>query len=263
MNSRTAVLGGGVMGGTLAAAIKAGDVGDVIVVEQDTERAAALAAELDIEVGQDFELLSNVDVVLLAVKPQDLAPLLPAVADVVDPRAVVVSLAAGVHTATIEAVFGPGRAVVRAMPNTPAVIGEGMFGMSPGRSVTDEQLELVERLLSLGGRVVVVDESVQDAVTAVSGSGPAYVFYLAEQMIAAGLAEGLDRAQARALTEQTLLGAARLLIETGEAPEDLRARVTSPGGTTWVATSLFDELGVGEGLYQGIRAAAARSAELG
>jgi pyrroline-5-carboxylate reductase len=137
-----------------------------------------------------------------------------------------------------------------------------MFGISPGPGVSDEQVAAVVALLESGGRVVVVDESKQDAVTAVSGSGPAYVFYLAEAMIAGGIEAGLDEDTARTLAAQTLVGAAKLLSESDDTAEELRRRVTSPNGTTHAAITTFDECGVKDGLIAGVAAAATRSAEL-
>ena len=200
--------------------------------------------------------------VLLVVKPQDVPALLEEIAGSVRTDATVVSLAAGITIDTMTSALPDGIAVIRAMPNTPALVGEGMFGISPGPGVSDEQVAIVEALLESGGKVVVVDESKQDAVTAVSGSGPAYVFYLAEAMIAGGIDAGLDEATARTLTAQTLVGAAKLLSESDDTAEELRRRVTSPNGTTHAAITTFDEHGVKDGLIAGVAAAAARSAEL-
>lgn len=263
MEQRTAVLGGGVMGGTLVSAIVASGNTNVVVVEKNVERAAELESLYGVTVGSELGLLAGADIILLAVKPQDMPNLLPLIAPFVDNAATVISLAAGVKTTTIEHALAKDVAVVRAMPNTPAVVGEGMFGVSAGRYVADSQLDNVIKLLSHGGKVVVIDESQQDALTAVSGSGPAYVFYLAENMIEAGVAEGLDREVARTLTAQTLVGAAKLLAESPEEPAELRRRVTSPNGSTFAATEIFDQSGVNTGLVRGIRAAARRSAELG
>jgi pyrroline-5-carboxylate reductase len=208
------------------------------------------------------EAVADADVILLVVKPQDVPGLLAEISGSVRPGATVVSLAAGIRIDAMVAALPDGVGVVRAMPNTPALVGEGMFGISPGPSVTEEQQDAVVALLESGGKVVVVDESLQDAVTAVSGSGPAYVFYLAEAMIAGGVAQGLDLDTARTLAAQTLVGAAKLLSGSDETPEELRRRVTSPNGTTHAAITTFDDRGVKDGLIAGVAAAAARSAEL-
>lgn len=259
---RIAVVGGGVMGGTLAEATTRAGHDDIVVIERSAERRADLEA-LGHATAEDVSAVAGADVILLVVKPQDVATVLPGIAASVDAGATVVSLAAGVRTATIEAALPDAVAVVRAMPNTPAVIGRGMFGVSPGSRVPADRLEAVVDLLGSGGEVVVVDESHQDAVTAVSGSGPAYLFHLAEHMIAAGIEGGLDPEDARTLTVQTLVGAAELLAGSDESPEELRRRVTSPNGTTHAAITTFDQHGVGEGIRAGVLAAIARSAELG
>jgi pyrroline-5-carboxylate reductase len=264
MTHRIAILGAGVMGETLLSAIvSAGHPADhVVVSEKRAERAAELRETYGVEVTGNAEAVTGADVVLLVVKPQDVAGLLDEIASSVHPSASVVSLAAGIRTAALAAALPDGVAVLRAMPNTPALVGEGMFGVSPGHGVDDEQLATVVALLESGGKVVVVDESLQDAVTAVSGSGPAYVFYLAEAMIAGGVAEGLDPDTARTLAAQTLVGAAALLAGSTEPPEELRRRVTSPNGTTHAAITTFDQRGVKDGLVAGVAACAARSAEL-
>lgn len=264
MAERIAILGGGVMGETLLSAIVSSgrSPDDVVVSEKSRERADELRAKHGVQVVELREAVAGADVVLVVVKPQDVVTVLDEVADVVDAGATVVSLAAGVRIATFEERLPDGVAVVRAMPNTPALVGEGMFGISPGSACDDEKLATVEALLATGGRVVVVPEEQQDAVTAVSGSGPAYVFYLAEAMIDGGVASGLDRDTARALAEQTIKGAAALLAGSDDEPAELRRRVTSPNGTTHAAITTFDEHGVDAGLRAGVEAAARRSAEL-
>jgi len=264
MTQRIAILGAGVMGETLLSAILASGhpVDHLVISEKRDDRAAELREAYGVEVTGNAEASEGADVVLLVVKPQDVPALLVEIAGSVSTGATVVSLAAGVRIATLEAALPTGVAAVRAMPNTPALVKEGMFGVSPGSAVSDEQLTTVVTLLESGGKVVVVDEDEQDAVTAVSGSGPAYVFYLAEAMIAGGVAEGLDPATARTLAAQTLVGAAKLLWGSDETAEELRRRVTSPNGTTHAAITTFDERGVKDGLVAGVAAAAARSAEL-
>ncbi|MET0931950.1 MAG: pyrroline-5-carboxylate reductase [Aeromicrobium sp.] len=264
MTQRIAILGAGVMGETLLSAIlSAGHpAGDLVISEKRDERAAELREAYGVEVTGNAEAAAGADIVLLVVKPQDVPGLLGEIADHVGNGSTVVSLAAGIRIDTMTAALPGGVAVVRAMPNTPALVGEGMFGVSPGPTVTDEQLAAVVTLLESGGKVVVVDESNQDAVTAVSGSGPAYVFYLAEAMIAGGVAAGLDPGTARTLATQTIVGAAKLLAESDDTPEELRRRVTSPNGTTHAAITTFDERDVKDGLIAGVAACAARSAEL-
>lgn len=264
MTQRIAILGAGVMGETLLSAIlRSGhSAADLVISEKREERAAELREAYGVTVTGNSEAVADADVVLLVVKPQDVAALLEEIAGSVRAEATVVSLAAGITIGTIEAALPDGVAVIRAMPNTPALVGEGMFGISPGASCSADRVDAVVRLLESGGKVVVVDEAKQDAVTAVSGSGPAYVFYLAEAMIAGGIGAGLDEDTARTLTAQTLVGAAKLLSESDDTAEELRRRVTSPNGTTHAAITTFDENGVKDGLIAGVAAAATRSAEL-
>jgi pyrroline-5-carboxylate reductase len=263
MTQRIAVLGAGVMGETLLAAIlRSGHAaGDVVISEKREDRAAELRERYAVQVTGNAEAVADADIVLIVVKPQDVPALLAEIAPALRDGATVVSLAAGTKVSTLEAAL-PGAVVVRAMPNTPALVGEGMFGVSPGSACSDDQLAAVTSLLEAGGKVVVVDEAQQDAVTAVSGSGPAYVFYLAEAMIAGGIEAGLDEATARILAVQTLIGSAKLLAESDDTAEELRRRVTSPNGTTAAAIQAFDDRGVKDALIAGVLAAAARSAEL-
>lgn len=264
MSTRIAILGGGVMGETLLSALLAAGhaAGDLVVSEKREERADELRERHGVEVTGNTEAVGGADVVLIVVKPQDVPGLLEEIASAVRTDATVVSLAAGIRIATVESALPDGFAVIRAMPNTPALVGEGMFGISPGSSCSDERLQQVRELLSTSGKVVVVDESGQDAVTAVSGSGPAYVFYLAEAMIDGGVEAGLDADTARTLATQTLVGAAKLLATSEDDATELRRRVTSPNGTTAAAIEAFDERGVHDALVAGVLAAARRSAEL-
>ena len=264
MSQRIAILGAGVMGETLLAAIlgQGHPVADLVISEKRDARAAELRERYGVEVTGNAEAVTGADTILIVVKPQDVPSLLSEIAPKVAASSTVVSLAAGILIETLEAALPDGVAVVRAMPNTPALVGEGMFGISGGSRCTDEQLTAVSTLLESGGKVVVVDESQQDAVTAVSGSGPAYVFYLAEAMIDGGIEAGLDGETARTLTAQTLVGAAKLLAGSDETADELRRRVTSPNGTTAAAIATFDDHDVKNALVAGVKAAAARSAEL-
>jgi pyrroline-5-carboxylate reductase len=264
MTQRIAILGAGVMGETLLSAILgSGHPADSLVISEKREdRAAELREAYGVSVTGNADAVAGADVILLVVKPQDIPALLEEIAGSLPADATVVSLAAGITIATIEGALPDGVAVIRAMPNTPALVGEGMFGISPGTSCSKDQLDVVVDILESGGKVVVVGEQQQDGVTAVSGSGPAYVFYLAEAMVAGGMAEGLDEETARTLVAQTLVGSAKLLTESDDTAEELRRRVTSPNGTTHAAITTFDERGVMDGLVAGVAAAAARSAEL-
>jgi pyrroline-5-carboxylate reductase len=267
--TRVAVLGAGRMGeALLAGLLKAGHPSDDLCF---TERYQVRATEVEGRLGlvrRDVaEAAATADVLFLAVKPQDIDPLLAELAEGLGaaPRAgtVVVSLCAGLPTALFEARLPVATSVIRVMPNTPMVIGEAMSVMSPGKLATDEQLDEVERLLRAVGRVLRVPESQQDAVTALSGSGPAYFFYLAEAMIEAGVLVGLSRAVAAELVVQTALGAARMLRESDEHPVVLREAVTSPAGTTAMAIRELDARGARAAVAAAVEAARDRSVELG
>jgi pyrroline-5-carboxylate reductase len=259
---RIAVLGGGVMGGTLISVLVASGVGSVVVAENNPERAQHLADEYGVDLADAVGAVRGADLIFVVVKPADVAPLVRQIAPAVRADAVVASFAAGVRCSAIEAALPSGATVIRVMPNTPALVKLGMFGVSAGTHAAPAQVQLVVDLLADAGDVAVVAEVDQDALTAVSGSGPAYVFYLAEQMIAAGVAEGLDASTARQLTVQTIQGAAALLSSSDEEPAELRRKVTSPNGTTHAAITTFDSEGVAQALQSGVRAAAARSREL-
>lgn len=264
MAIQIAIIGAGVMGETLLSAfLQAGNsTDDVVITEKREERAEELRTKYGVRVLDNVEAAKGADILLLVVKPQDMAGVLAEIGPSMRPGSTLMSLAAGIRIETIEAAVADGVAVIRAMPNTPALVGEGMFGISPGKDCTDDQLGIARALLESGGKVVVLDESHQDALTGVSGSGPAYVFYLAEAMIAGGVAAGLDQETARLLTTQTILGSAKLLAGSPDGPETLRQRVTSPNGTTAAAIATFDEHGVKESVAAGVVAAANRSAEL-
>ena len=201
--------------------------------------------------------------VLLAVKPQVMPAVLQEIAPEVRRDATVISIAAGITTAFIDSQLKGRGHIVRVMPNTPMLVGSGVSAIAAGPRATREELQWTEKLLAASGQTCVVEERLMDAVTALSGSGPAYFFYLIEAMIAAALEEGMPPDVARMLAVQTCAGAARLLQETRESPEVLRARVTSPGGTTQRAIETLEAGAVKAKLIEAVRAAAARSRELG
>ena len=201
--------------------------------------------------------------VLLAVKPQVMPKVLEEIAPAVQADATVITIAAGIRTALLDKLLGGRGRIVRVMPNTPLLVGCGMSAIAAGPRATVDDLAWAERLFSASGKCCQVDERLMDAVTAVSGTGPAYFFFLIETMIAAGVAEGLSEETAWMLSVQTCAGAARLLEESGQPPQVLRARVTTPGGTTQRAFETLEAAGVRDALVAAVRAAAARSRELG
>jgi pyrroline-5-carboxylate reductase len=200
---------------------------------------------------------------LIAVKPQDIDALLEQLRPVVTPEHLVVSVAAGIPTASVEGGLADGVPVERCMPNTPALVDQAMTAVAAGRHASANHLDIAERLLAAVGRVVRVPEHQLDAVTALSGSGPAYFFYLVEAMIDAGILLGLPRTLAAELIVQTAIGSAVMLRDSGEHPVQLREAVTSPGGTTIMAIRELEVHGVRAALIAAIEAAARRSAELG
>ncbi len=259
-----AVVGGGRMGEALLAGIvRRNGPGDVVVCERSAERGAELAGRYGVDLVDLEEAPARARVVLLAVKPQDVDGLLDLLAGHLDRDHLVVSVAAGVTTARIEAALAPGVPVVRVMPNTPALVEQGMSVLSAGAHAADEHLDEAEELLAAVGRVRRVPEVQQDAVTALSGSGPAYFFYLVEAMVDAGVALGLSRELATDLIVQTALGAAVMLRDSGQDAEALRAAVSSPNGTTVAAIAEFDRHDVRAAMAAAVAAAHARSLELG
>jgi len=259
------LLGGGRMGEALAAGLLASgwEPDTLAIAEVDADRRHHLEAQLTGVriVPSPAWAAAEVDVLVVAVKPHDVTSALEACATSLPEHALVLSIAAGVSIATLEAA-APGRPVVRAMPNTPALVGLGAAAIAAGTLAGNDDLELAERVLGAVGTVARVPEHQLDAVTGVSGSGPAYLFLLAEAMIEAGVFVGLPRDSADALVRQTLLGAATLLVESGESPEALRAAVTSPGGTTAAATKVLETHGFRSAVLDAVDAAARRSREI-
>jgi pyrroline-5-carboxylate reductase len=259
-----AILGAGVMGETvLSGLLRAGwEPGQIVATDRRPDRAVELTETYGIRMLDNQAAAAEADTVIVVVKPQDMNDLLGEIAGVVGPDTLVVSLVAGVDIAAIESQLPAGVAVVRVMPNTPAQVDEGMAAISPGSHTTQDQLDHVSEILSATGRVVVVPERYQDAVTALSGSGPAYLFFVVESMIEAGVHLGLPRDLATQLVVQTMLGSAKLLRETGEHPTVLRERVTSPGGTTAAAVRQLEDHKVRAAFIGAIEAARDRSRDL-
>jgi len=236
----------------------------VIAADPDQDRLRALETELEIRVTSDnAEAVKDATVVVLAIKPQVFAQVLPGLSAAVPPDALLISIAAGISTRIIERSFPDGSRVVRAMPNTPALVGAGASAIAGGTHATDDDLELAETLFRSVGIAVRVPEEQIDAVTGLSGSGPAYVFAMIEALRDAGAREGLPEETALQLAAQTVFGAARLLLDEKEAPEVLRDRVTSPGGTTRAGLDALAAAGFADAIMGAVRAATRRSVELG
>lgn len=268
MTLKIAFLGGGNMATSLVGGlVESGHPPAAIVVSEPVaEKRRDLAERFAVGVTADNrEAAVASDVAVLAVKPQDMAEVVIGTAEAMrERRPLVVSIAAGTRIGRILEWLGYPAPVVRTMPNTPALLGCGATALFANEAVTDEQRDAAETILQSAGIALWVDdEGLLDAVTAVSGSGPAYYFLLMEHMIRTGERLGLTASQARALTLQTALGAARMALESGRTPEELRVGVTSPGGTTARALELFGEGGFGELVERALTGARDRSRELG
>lgn len=235
------LLGAGNMGVSILAGVLSSGEGDVqaTVIEQDAARAAAVADRDDIVVG-DASAAADADLLLVAVKPHQVQAAVAPLSDTLPSGAVVLSVAAGLTVRQLQGWFPVGQPVVRAMPNTAALVGAGVTAITPGRYAEPHHVEAATGLLSAVGVVVQVTEDQMDAVTAVSGSGPAYFCLVIEALVEAGVRIGLARDLATTLAVQTMAGTAQMLVKTGEHPAVLRERVTSPGGTTAAALHVLE-----------------------
>jgi pyrroline-5-carboxylate reductase len=228
------------------------------------ERTAQLTKQFGITAHDDnTRLVREADVVILAVKPQIMAAVLGEIAPAVTARHLLISIAAGVSTAAIRAGLGKEARIIRVMPNTPALVLQGAAAIARGRGLGPDDLATAEAIFGAVGRVVILDESLMDAVTGLSGSGPAYVAIVVEALADGGVNMGLDRATAMMLATQTVLGAAQLLAETGMHPGALKDMVSSPGGTTIAGITALEEGGLRTTLIRAVERATQRSRELG
>ena len=260
---RIAILGAGKLGEALLAGLVSSGWSDIVVTGRRQERLDELKERYGVDgTLSNSDAVRDAKVVVLAAKPQDLEALLEEVAQDISPEQTVLSVAAAIPTAAIERHLAAGVPVVRAMPNAPATVHEGMAGIAPGANAGAEHLATAEDVLAHVGRVVRVREEHLDAVTAVSGSGPAYFALLAEAMIEAGLLLGLSREVSTQLVVQTMLGTAKLLRDEKMHPVELREAVTSPGGTTIAAIHELESAGVRAAFLNAIQAAMERSREL-
>ena len=262
-----AFVGGGNMARSLVGGLIAAgaDPATIRIADPSAPARDALAADFGVRAFERAaEAVAGAGTWVFAVKPQVMREVCAGLAAIAQAqRPLVVSIAAGITATQLERWLGGGLAVVRAMPNTPALLGAGVTGLFANARVDDAGRARADRLLASAGRTVWIDDEARmDAVTATSGSGPAYAFLLAEAMEDAAIAEGLPPDAARTLAQQTLLGAARMLVESGEAPAELRRRVTSPGGTTQAAIEAFEAGGFRDLVARAIRAATRRGGEL-
>lgn len=271
-NLQIAILGTGSMGGAiLSGLLNSTLLPEAIKVTTRSEQSAktlisehkvwALANEAN--PNANAEAVRDADVVILAVKPVQVLDVLEEITSALKPNALVISVAAGITTSAMEKIVGDRAAVIRAMPNTPAILGLGVTGLSKGKSANSDQLALATELFQTVGEVLVVAEDQINALSTISGSGPAYLFYFAEKLIEAAKKLGFNQAEAELMVKATFLGSSQLLFESAETPQQLRANVTSPGGTTMQAIARFDAADLEKVFAEATEAALARAIELG
>lgn len=264
-NSRIAFIGAGNMANSLIRGLIAKGVAgqQIAACDLDAAKLAQLQSECGIRTGSMTAVAAAADVVLLAVKPQSMAGVCETLRPALEPGALIISIAAGIPLRSLQAWLGTERAIVRCMPNTPALVLQGATGLFANANTSASQSALAEAILSAVGICAwLSSEDDINAVTALSGSGPAYFFLLMEAMEQAGVSMGLAPELARQLTLQTALGAATLAIGSDVAPDELRRRVTSPGGTTEAAIRSFEGAGFRAQVEQALLAAQKRSEEL-
>ncbi len=262
--SKVAVIGAGVMGEALIVALISSGVNSnrITISEKREERAQELVAKYSINSSELASNVANADALLLVVKPQDMGSVLEEIKGSINPEAVVITFAAGKTISFISNGLGTSNPVVRVMPNTPTLVGAGMAAASMGVGVTAAQRDFVLGFLGATGKVIEVSEDLQDAVTATSGSGPAYFFAFVEAMVAGAKDLGLSQEDATTLTVQTIVGAAKLLDESGKSATTLRENVTSPNGTTAAALASFATADMNAMVAKAMKAARDRSQEL-
>jgi pyrroline-5-carboxylate reductase len=266
MEYELGILGAGNMAeaivrGVLASGLIGAD--RIIAADVSADRRALFESQLKVKTVEDNRHVASTSrMLLLSVKPQMCKAVLSGVADVLRGDVTVISIMAGINSSTIDQLLGGNRRVVRTMPNTPMLVGEGMVAIAPGAHATGDDLSRAKKLFESAASVIEVREDQIDAVTAVSGSGPAYFFFLVEQMVAAGVQLGLSADQALLLANKTTMGAAKMLVTSTDSPAELRRKVTSPGGTTNAAITLMEQEGLPAIVQRALAACAARSAEL-
>lgn len=267
-----AFLGAGSMGGAILHGVVASGIhvdGGIVATNRTAEKAATLdgldgvtAIALEDTPSGNTDAAASARIILVGVKPAMVPDLLREIAPSLREDAIVVSLAAGVTLATFAEGLGDGARVIRSMPNTPATVGKAVTGLAAGAAATADDLALVRQLFELVGAVVEVPEEKIDALSTISGSGPAYVFLLIEELTKAAIGKGFDEADARLMAEQTFIGATALLVASGEEPAELRRRVTSPKGTTERAVMVLQDAHLDEVFAEATDAALARAKEL-
>ena len=258
------LIGVGVMGEALISGLVSSRFpkAQIVFTEKRADRAREISSKYGAREVNLAELARSSDVILLVVKPQDLEQLLTTIGADLNKSATLVSFAAGKTTDFVSKIVGPNISIIRVMPNTPTLIGLGMAAISLGKGVNAEQAKFVSEFLATCGKVISIEEDLQDAVTALSGSGPAYFFAFVEEMIKSGISLGLSSDQATTLAIQTMVGSAAMLEESGKSATTLRENVTSPNGTTAAALQVFSEANLGDIVSRAMTAARDRSQEL-
>jgi len=271
-NKQIAILGAGSMGGAiLSGLIAAGTAPESISVSTATKVSAhALAEKFSISTfaiedgpSANADAAKDADILLIAVKPGKVLETLTQIRQTVKDGALVVSVAAGITTSAMEEAIGSKVSVIRAMPNTPSIVGHGVTGIAKGKSATDGQLATAKQLFETVGQVLIVEEGKVNALSTISGSGPAYVFYFAEKLMIAAQKMGFSEHEANLMVRATFLGSATLLAASEYTPKQLRDQVTSPNGTTMQATAKFDEAQLEQLFIEATGAALARAIEIG
>lgn len=266
LKKKIAFLGAGNMAAALIRGIidaKISKPEDITISDIDKEKLKIKSEKLKVKAAKDnCKAAREAEIIILAVKPKDMKGLLGEIKESLDSKKLIISIAAGITTSYIEKILKKKTPVIRVMPNTPVAVKEGASAFSIGKYVSQEEEEIAKSIFRAVGKVVKVEENLMDAVTALSGSGPAYIFYIIASLVEAAVSLGLDKKTATTLTTQTVLGSAKLLQETGEEPATLKEKVTSKGGTTEAALLVLDEEKLKETLDKALKAAAKRSKEL-
>jgi len=268
---RVAILGTGSMGSAILAGMIASDF-DATKISVSTKSATSAeklnhdhgvrAIALEVSAEANREAVEEADVILIATKPAYVVEVLNEVSSNIKAGALVISVAAGITTAAMEAALPESVAVIRSMPNTPAIVGRALTGLAKGSRASDVQVKIAEELFGTVGKTLLLDESRIDALGTISGSGPAYVFYLVEQLTAAAVHQGFSDAEAKLLVNETFLGAIELLVASGKEPQELRRQVTSPNGTTMQAIARIEEAHLAKVFAEATDAALKRSHEI-
>jgi pyrroline-5-carboxylate reductase len=270
--SKIAIIGAGAMGGAILSGLIAAGIApeSISASTATTSSAKAVKSKFSISTysiedshSANQDAAKDADILLIGVKPGKVIETLNEIKATVKDGALIISVAAGITTAAMEQAIGSRVSVIRAMPNTPSIVGHGVAGIAKGKSATDAHLEVAKRLFETVGQVLIVDEDKINALSTISGSGPAYVFYFAEKLLIAAKQLGFSEQESNLMVRATLLGSATLLAASEHTPRQLRDQVTSPNGTTMQATAKFDEAQVEKLFIEATQAALARAIEIG